>query len=312
MEAAPLQISRMEGQSSGSVEEKTPKGIPGPGDSESMPASKKAKTGMEAGTNSNLAAGSADATNCRKRTIWNPKVVEHLRVCQGVSLLRCEEGGLCTRNMIPGKATYNGYITYVQDEDGTVVEYRPWNTFRSPLAAAIARAPEDIFVAPGFRVLYLGDGEGAIATVSHISDIIGTRGVVYEVESCLQNAAKLVNMAARRANVTPILEDARHPENYQAAILRKVDVVYCDMSYISEDEQVAILSKNVSLYLKDGGFFLLTYEAGDRNSSLYERRKRLHTALEAEKLFVIKDICLEPLILNAGLLFGVYRNASLI
>ncbi|CAH9121829.1 unnamed protein product [Cuscuta epithymum] len=260
------------------------------------------------GTVTNL-AGPMEATITRKRTVWSPKIVDYPPLYQGVFVLRCEEGGLCTRNLIPGKAAlkgrYNGYIVYVRDADEIIIEYRPWDAFRSPLAAAIAdNKPDDIFIRPGCRVLYLGDGKGALATVSHISDIVGTSGAVYEVESGPKNVVEMVNMAARRANVTPILEDARDPEKYRTAIDEKVDVVYCD---IAEDDQVTILLENVKFYLKDGGNFLLKYEA---NSSWEDRGAELYSVLKNERLYATEDVCLDPYFLNTGLLFGVYTVAS--
>ncbi|KAK8966312.1 Mediator of RNA polymerase II transcription subunit 36a [Platanthera guangdongensis] len=59
----------------------------------------------------------------------------------------------------------------VENEDGTKVEYRVWNPFRSKLAAAILGGVDNIWITPGSRVLYLGAASGT--TVSHVSDIVG-------------------------------------------------------------------------------------------------------------------------------------------
>jgi len=56
-------------------------------------------------------------------------------------------------------------------DDGTKVEYRVWNPFRSKLAAAILGGVDKIHIAPGSKVLYLGAASGT--TVSHVSDIVG-------------------------------------------------------------------------------------------------------------------------------------------
>lgn len=53
----------------------------------------------------------------------------------------------------------------------TKTEYRAWNPFRSKLAAAILGGVDQIHMAPGKKVLYLGAASGT--TVSHVSDIVG-------------------------------------------------------------------------------------------------------------------------------------------
>ncbi len=58
-----------------------------------------------------------------------------------------------------------------QEEDGTKIEYRVWNPFRSKLAAAILGGVDQIYMPPGSKVLYLGAASGT--TVSHVSDIVG-------------------------------------------------------------------------------------------------------------------------------------------
>ncbi|GMY20828.1 mediator of RNA polymerase II transcription subunit 36-like protein [Fagus crenata] len=83
-------------------------------------------------------------------------------------------------NVIPGEAVYNEKRISVQNEDGTKVEYRVRNPFRSKLAAAILGGVDEIWIKPGARVLNLGAASGT--TVSHVSDIIGPTGVVYAVE----------------------------------------------------------------------------------------------------------------------------------
>ncbi len=58
-----------------------------------------------------------------------------------------------------------------QEADGTKIEYRVWNPFRSKLAAAVIGGVENCWVKPETRVLYLGAASGT--SVSHVSDIIG-------------------------------------------------------------------------------------------------------------------------------------------
>jgi len=59
----------------------------------------------------------------------------------------------------------------MQGEEGTKIEYRVWNPFRSKLAAAILGGVGNIHIKPGAKVLYLGAASGT--TVSHVADIVG-------------------------------------------------------------------------------------------------------------------------------------------
>ncbi len=93
--------------------------------------------------------------------------------------------------------------------DSVKVEYRAWNPFRSKLAAGICGGCDNIYIKPGSKVLYIGAASGT--TVSHVSDIVGPEGAVYAVEFSKRVGRDLVNMAKKRTNVIPIIEDARHP-----------------------------------------------------------------------------------------------------
>ncbi|KAL8491963.1 hypothetical protein ACS0TY_023531 [Phlomoides rotata] len=144
---------------------------------------------------------------------------------------------------------YYVYITFIlsQNEDGTMVEYRVWNPFRSKLAAAILGGVDNVWIKPGARVLYLGAASGT--TVSHVSDIVGPEGVVYAVEFSHRSGRDLVNMAKKRTNIIPIIEDARHPAKYRMLVVM-VDVIFSD---VAQPDQARILALNGSYFLKAGG-----------------------------------------------------------
>ncbi|XP_042510088.1 rRNA 2'-O-methyltransferase fibrillarin 1-like isoform X2 [Macadamia integrifolia] len=146
---------------------------------------------------------------------------------EGVFIAKGKEDALVTKNMVPGEAVYNEKRISVQNEDGTKVEYRIWNPFRSKLAAAILGGVDNIWIVPGARVLYLGAASGT--TVSHVSDIVGPTGVVYAVEFSHRSGRDLVNMAKKRTNIIPIIEDARHPAKYRM-LLSMVDVIFSDVA----------------------------------------------------------------------------------
>lgn len=168
------------------------------------------------------------------------------------SLLREEKQGrtaLLTRNLAPGKKVYNEDLVM---RDG--VEYRTWDPFRSKLAAAMIKGlPADV-MGPGDKVLYLGASTGT--TASHVSDIVGIRGLVVGVEFAPRVAREFVEHVAReRKNVIPFVADARDPSKYSVA---KMDVVYCD---IAQPDQTEIALLNCSRLLKKGGLLLLVVKA---------------------------------------------------
>lgn len=140
-----------------------------------------------------------------------PKVVvePHERF-PGIYILRGKDDALLTKNLVPGESVYNEKRVSVDNkETGDKTEYRVWNPFRSKIASAVVGGVEEIFMKPGSKVLYLGAASGT--TVSHVADLVGPEGAVYAVEFSKRSGRDLVNMAKKRTNVIPIIEDARHP-----------------------------------------------------------------------------------------------------
>ncbi|XP_020958911.1 mediator of RNA polymerase II transcription subunit 36a isoform X2 [Arachis ipaensis] len=155
------------------------------------------------------------------------KVVVEPHRHEGIFIAKGKEDALVTKNLVPGEAVYNEKRITVQKEDGSKDEYRVWNPFRSKLAAAILGGVDNIWIKPGARVLYLGAASGT--TVSHVSDVVGPNGVVYAVEFSHRSGRDLVNMAKKRTNVIPIIEDARHPAKYRM-LIGMVDVIFSDVA----------------------------------------------------------------------------------
>ena len=154
---------------------------------------------------------------------------------------------LATLNLIKGDVVYNEKLILI-DKD----EYRFWDPFRSKLAAALIKGLKNLPIKNKTKVLYLGASTGT--TVSHISDIIGNSGVLFAIESSTRVARELIeNVASKRENIIPIIEDARRPLSY-FSIYGEVDVVYCD---IAQPDQTEIAINNCQLFLKEGGKILL-------------------------------------------------------
>lgn len=129
----------------------------------------------------------------------------------------------------------------------TVGEWRAWRPRRSKLAAMID-AGLAVGVASGDAVLYLGAATGT--TVSHVADFAGP---VYAVEFAARPMRDLVSMAESRANVIPLLKDARDPASYGHVVEAGIDVVVQD---VATRGQVAVAVANRRFLAPDGRLVL--------------------------------------------------------
>ena len=105
-------------------------------------------------------------------------------------------------------------------------------------------------------VLYLGVSTGT--TISHISDIVGPRGIIFGVEHSSRVARDFLDrVATHRKNIVPIMQDARKPQEY-FSVYGKVDVVYVD---IAQPDQTEIAIANCRMYLKPNGYLFLVIKS---------------------------------------------------
>ncbi|KAI8564862.1 hypothetical protein RHMOL_Rhmol03G0215600 [Rhododendron molle] len=231
------------------------------------------------------------------------KVVVDAHRHKGVFVAHGKEDAICTKNLVPGVAVYNEKRISVQNEDGTKTEYRVWNPFRSKLCAAILGGVDDIWIVPGARVLYLGAASGT--TVSHVSDLVGPDGVVYAVEFSHRSGRDLVNMAKKRTNVIPIIEDARHPAKYRM-LVGMVDVIFSD---VAQPDQARILALNASYFLKAGGHFVISIKANCIDSTVPAEAVFAQEVkkLQAEQFKPIEQVTLEPFERDHACVVGAYR-----
>ncbi|XP_039127264.1 rRNA 2'-O-methyltransferase fibrillarin 2-like isoform X1 [Dioscorea cayenensis subsp. rotundata] len=221
----------------------------------------------------------------------------------GVFIAKGKEDALCTRNLVSGESVYGEKRVAVQNEDGTKTEYRVWNPFRSKLAAAILGGVDNIWIAPGTRVLYLGAASGT--TVSHVSDIVGPTGMVYAVEFSHRSGRDLVNMAKKRTNVIPIIEDARHPAKYRM-LVGMVDVIFSD---VAQPDQARILALNASYFLKNGGHFVISIKANCIDSTVPAEAVFAQEVkkLQADQFKPSEQVTLEPFERDHACVVGGYR-----
>ena len=157
------------------------------------------------------------------------------------------EEKLATENLVIGNQVYKEKLVKKKD-----IEYRMWDPFRSKLAAAIMNRLEIFPITDKSIILYLGVSTGT--TISHISDIVGPRGIIFGVEHSSRVAREFLDrVASHRPNIIPIMQDARQPKQY-FSVYGKVDVVYVD---IAQPDQTEIAIANCKIYLKTGGYLLL-------------------------------------------------------
>uniref|UniRef100_A0A8C5SF57 rRNA 2'-O-methyltransferase fibrillarin n=1 Tax=Laticauda laticaudata TaxID=8630 RepID=A0A8C5SF57_LATLA len=221
---------------------------------------------------------------------------------EGIFICRGKEDALVTLNLVPGESVY-GEKRISVEEGETKVEYRAWNPFRSKLAAAILGGIDQIHIKPGTKVLYLGAASGT--TVSHVSDIVGSEGLVYAVEFSHRSGRDLINVAKKRTNIIPVIEDARHPHKYRM-LIGMVDVIFAD---VAQPDQSRIVALNAHNFLKNGGHFVISIKANCIDSTAApeavfasEVKKMQHENMKPQE-----QLTLEPYERDHAVVVGIYR-----
>jgi len=233
------------------------------------------------------------------------KVVVERHRHEGVFIAKGKDDALVTKNLDVGHSVYGEKRISVETPEGKV-EYRVWNPFRSKLAAAIVGGVEEIHVKPGSKLLYLGAASGT--TVSHCSDLVGPTGTVYAVEFSHRSGRDLINVAKKRTNVIPIIEDARYPLKYRM-LVGMVDVIFAD---VAQPDQARIVGLNAQYFLKNEGHFVISIKANCIDSTAPAEAvfaaeiKKLQTM----KFKPVEYVTLEPYERDHAVVVGVYRPAG--
>ena len=79
-------------------------------------------------------------------------------------------------------------------------------------------------------------------------------GLVYAVEFSHRSGRDLINVAKKRTNIIPIIEDARHPHKYRM-LVGMVDTIFAD---VAQPDQARIVALNAQYFLKNGGHFVIS------------------------------------------------------
>ncbi|XP_072251121.1 rRNA 2'-O-methyltransferase fibrillarin [Leuresthes tenuis] len=221
---------------------------------------------------------------------------------EGVFICRGKEDALVTKNMVVGESVYGEKRMNVEEGE-TKIEYRAWNPFRSKLAAAILGGVDQIHIKPGAKVMYLGAASGT--TVSHVSDIVGPEGLVYAVEFSHRSGRDLLNVAKKRTNIIPIIEDARHPHKYRM-LVGMVDVIFAD---VAQPDQTRIVALNAHNFLKNGGHFVISIKANCIDSTAAPEAVFASEVkkMSAENMKPQEQLTLEPYERDHAVVVGIYR-----
>merc|ERR1711865_941739 len=231
------------------------------------------------------------------------KVVVEPHRHQGMFIAKGKEDALCTLNLVPRESVYGEKRISVDGEDGAKTEYRIWNPFRSKIAAAVLGGIDMCEFKPGAKVLYLGAASGT--TVSHVSDLVGETGQVLAAEFSQRSGRDLVNMAKKRTNIVPIVEDARHPQRYRT-LVGMVDCVFAD---VAQPDQARIVALNSHQFLKNGGYFMISIKANCIDSTVEPAAvfAKEIKKLQAENFKPSEQITLEPYERDHAVVVGTYR-----
>ncbi|KAJ2810877.1 Small subunit processome complex component [Coemansia sp. 'formosensis'] len=234
------------------------------------------------------------------------KVIVEPHRHEGIFIARGKEDLLVTKNLVPGESVYGEKRISVDGPDGTKTEYRVWNPFRSKIAAGILGGVDHIHIAPGKKVLYLGAASGT--TVSHVADVVGPEGAVYAVEFSHRSGRDLINMAKKRTNVVPIVEDARYPQKYRM-LVPMVDVIFAD---VAQPDQARIIALNAHQFLKNSGHIVISIKANCIDSTVEASKvfAREVKKMQEEKIKPKEQLTLEPYERDHALVVGVYRPSE--
>ena len=102
---------------------------------------------------------------------------------------------------------------------------------------------------------------------------------MYAVEFSHRSGRDLVNMAKKRTNVIPIIEDARHPAKYRM-LVGMVDVIFSD---VAQPDQVWLIFSLIYLKRWYQNIFFLNLQTSLINIEIFEC---LNNRLNLQQCFI--------------------------
>jgi len=194
-----------------------------------------------------------------------------------------QEGKLFTKNLVPGEKVYGERLLLQGSK-----EFREWVPWRSKLAAGIKNGLREVPLRKGATVLYLGSAEGT--TPSHVSDIIGSKGLLFGVDVSERVMRKFIQLCEQRENMVPILGNANTPAAYKEYIEgHKIDLLFQD---ISQKNQAEIFNKNARAFLPKGRHGIIAIKAKSISQKESPEKIFEKEIKELEKEFNVKQVLL--------------------
>jgi fibrillarin-like pre-rRNA processing protein len=135
--------------------------------------------------------------------------------------------------------------------------WRAWDPHRSKVGAMY-----ELGMDPGLEsadgVLYLGAANGT--TASHVADVCGP---TYAIEFAARPMGDLLSAAETRANLLPLLKDARKPETYAHVVESGLDTIVQDVATRGQ----ARVARANRRFLHDDGRLCLAIKARSEDAT---------------------------------------------
>ena len=128
------------------------------------------------------------------------------------------------------------------------------------------------------------------------------------MEFSKRSGRDLVNLAKKRTNIIPIIDDARYPQRYRM-LVSMVDVVFAD---VAQPDQARILGLNAQYFVKNGGHFVISIKANCIDSTLPAEAAFAKEVqrLRQEKFKPEEQLTLEPYERDHAVVTGIYRPTT--
>ena len=131
---------------------------------------------------------------------------------------------------------------------------------------------------------------------------------MYAVEFSPRSGRDLVNVAKKRTNMIPIIEDARHPYKYRM-LVGMVDVIFAD---VAQPDQARIIALNAHHYLKNNGHIVISIKANCIDSTMDPTKvfAKEVKRLQEEHIKPQEQLTLEPYERAHALVVGKYVRSK--
>ena len=132
--------------------------------------------------------------------------------------------------------------------------------------------------------------------------------MVYAVEFSHRCGRDLTNMAKKRPNVVPIVEDARQPLKYRM-LVGPCDVIFSD---VAQPDQARIVALNAQMFLKKDGWFIVSIKANCVDSTAAPEAVYASEIdrLKKDQLKPKEYLTLEPYHRDHAVVIGTYRKTK--